>query len=142
MNWKQFAAWGTVALSAGFSMTACAVGTGEGVEAGEVAQDALEEFGEQFCGGIANMPCPDGFACVDDPHDDCDPRRGGYDCGGICVPESDENTPPGAQEACSYDEEDKNYVLRDPQTCMAALFRCPDGQDAFFDHCGCGCLVE
>lgn len=38
-----------------------------------------------FCGGIAGIPCPDGQACIDDPSDDCDPKRGGADCGGICV---------------------------------------------------------
>lgn len=38
-----------------------------------------------FCGGIAGFPCPDGSTCIDDPGDDCDPRNGGADCGGICV---------------------------------------------------------
>lgn len=37
-----------------------------------------------FCGGIAGFPCPEGYTCVDDPSDDCDPTRGGADCGGIC----------------------------------------------------------
>ncbi len=40
----------------------------------------------EFCGGFGNLPCPEGFTCVDDPRDDCDPERGGRDCGGICVP--------------------------------------------------------
>jgi hypothetical protein len=39
----------------------------------------------QFCAGIAQFPCPEGFACVDDPRDDCDPAAGGVDCGGVCV---------------------------------------------------------
>jgi len=38
----------------------------------------------QACGGIAGIPCPGGKACVDDPADDCDPKRGGADCPGIC----------------------------------------------------------
>jgi hypothetical protein len=38
-----------------------------------------------FCGGIANIPCPKGETCVDDPSDDCDPKNGGADCGGICI---------------------------------------------------------
>lgn len=39
-----------------------------------------------FCGGIAGFPCPDGLECIDDPSDECDPKSGGADCGGICVP--------------------------------------------------------
>jgi hypothetical protein len=42
-------------------------------------------LGGEPCGGIAGIPCPEGFICVDDPGDDCDPKRGGADCGGICV---------------------------------------------------------
>jgi hypothetical protein len=38
-----------------------------------------------FCGGIAGIPCPKGEECIDDPKDDCDPKNGGADCGGICV---------------------------------------------------------
>jgi hypothetical protein len=38
-----------------------------------------------FCGGIAALPCPDGFTCVDDPNDACDPSAGGADCGGVCM---------------------------------------------------------
>jgi hypothetical protein len=29
----------------------------------------------KFCGGIANIQCPTGYECVDNPHDNCDPRR-------------------------------------------------------------------
>jgi hypothetical protein len=39
----------------------------------------------QACGGIAGLPCPQGQTCVDDPRDDCDPKKGGADCGGICT---------------------------------------------------------
>jgi hypothetical protein len=39
-----------------------------------------------FCGGIAGIPCEGGQTCIDDPSDDCDPKHGGADCGGICVP--------------------------------------------------------
>ena len=40
---------------------------------------------KQTCGGIAGFPCPGDKTCVDDPSDNCDPARGGADCGGICV---------------------------------------------------------
>ena len=40
----------------------------------------------EFCGGIQGSLCPEGFTCVDDPRDDCDPTAEGADCGGICRP--------------------------------------------------------
>lgn len=39
---------------------------------------------QQVCGGIAAIQCAQGKTCVDDPADDCDPKRGGADCPGIC----------------------------------------------------------
>lgn len=38
----------------------------------------------QACGGIAGIRCPEGKTCVDNPADDCDPKKGGADCPGIC----------------------------------------------------------
>lgn len=41
----------------------------------------------EFCGGFAGIPCEaKDDICVDDPRDDCDPKHGGADCGGLCVP--------------------------------------------------------
>jgi hypothetical protein len=40
--------------------------------------------GGQFCGGFAGLPCPEGFVCVDNPCDNCNPKTGGADCGGLC----------------------------------------------------------
>ena len=39
------------------------------------------------CGGFTGELCPEGFECVDDPTDQCDPERGGADCLGICQPQ-------------------------------------------------------
>ncbi|CAP60897.1 uncharacterized protein PODANS_0_800 [Podospora anserina S mat+] len=39
----------------------------------------------EFCGGFAGFRCKGDRVCIDDPRDDCDPRNGGADCGGICV---------------------------------------------------------
>jgi hypothetical protein len=46
------------------------------------------------CGGIANSQCPGLGECVDNPYDDCNPRRGGDDCGGLCVCEVNRNCAP------------------------------------------------
>lgn len=40
--------------------------------------------GGQFCGGIAGIPCPEGFVCKDVPGDGCNPSQGGADCPGVC----------------------------------------------------------
>ncbi|KAK3321832.1 hypothetical protein B0H66DRAFT_589665 [Apodospora peruviana] len=43
----------------------------------------------EFCGGIAAIQCESkDDICIDDPRDDCNPKHGGADCGGICVPKS------------------------------------------------------
>lgn len=86
-----------------------------------------------FCGGIAAQPCPEGYVCVDDPRDDCDPARGGADCAGLC------RRGQGGQGACTGNEPGLQYISRDPNQCAALLFTCPDGQTPFFNACGCGC---
>jgi len=40
------------------------------------------------CGGFAGFRCSEGLMCIDDPSDECDPKNGGADCIGICVPAS------------------------------------------------------
>ena len=41
----------------------------------------------QFCGGFAGLHCSNANeTCQDDPNDDCDPKNGGRDCGGLCQP--------------------------------------------------------
>ncbi|KAF2258368.1 hypothetical protein CC78DRAFT_478934, partial [Lojkania enalia] len=41
---------------------------------------------DKMCGGIAAFECEEpGQQCVDDPRDSCDPKNGGWDCGGLCV---------------------------------------------------------
>lgn len=41
---------------------------------------------DKMCGGFAGFACDvKGQVCVDDPRDDCDPKKGGADCGGLCM---------------------------------------------------------
>jgi len=54
--------------------SACLTGCPDGTPTGE----------PPFCGGIAGIPCPGAGLCIDDPRDDCDPKKGGADCSGIC----------------------------------------------------------
>jgi hypothetical protein len=93
------------------------------------------------CGGFAGASCPDGLVCVDDPSDDCTVGNGGADCAGICVaaekPRKDRK--PKKDRACK--DKDRDYVGEDPATCAAIRFQCADGQVAFFDECGCGCVT-
>ena len=49
-----------------------------------------------FCGGFAGIPCPGAGLCIDDPTDDCDPRAGGADCGGLCVCKRPQVCKPGS----------------------------------------------
>ena len=80
-----------------------------------------------FCGGIANIQCPDGEQCIDDPSDDCDPKNGGADCGGICVAE----TNPCAVVLCKVGTECINKggvaVCVPVQTDPCATVRCAAG---------------
>ena len=48
--------------------------------------DANQPTGE-FCGGIANIACPAGKVCVDNPNDGCSVANGG----GICVTQPSTN---------------------------------------------------
>ncbi len=82
----------------------------------------------KMCGGIAGMRCDDGFACVDDPRDSCDPAHGGADCSGLC-------------KACDDASLARTYINQNPDECAAIKFTCDDGQAPFSDACGCGCAT-
>lgn len=69
----------------------------------------------EVCGGFLGLQCDDGFECIDDPDDACDPQSGGADCSGICVEEEQ------------------------PQFCGGiAGLQCPDGFECV-DNPGDGC---
>ena len=119
------------ALLAGMALGGLACGPT--VEANETATQEQEARGGsgQFCGGIAAIRCPEGYTCVDDPNDDCDPNQGGADCAGICVKDK------GNQ--CTGREPGLKYISRDPNQCATIRFFCEQGYQPFFNDCGCGC---
>jgi len=64
--------------------TTCLVGSTCEVVDGRATCTPNASAGAPFCGGFAGVACPGAGSCVDDPSDDCDPERGGADCGGLC----------------------------------------------------------
>ncbi len=98
-----------------------------------VATDESGDALKQVCGGFANIACPTGYKCVDDPSDSCDPKHGGADCGGLCVKAQKKFCPnPGGK---------KSYVLDGVSQCAAARIDCRPPYTYFADACGCGCKV-
>jgi len=93
------------------------------------SEDAVREV--ITCGGFAGFPCPSGYQCVDDRSDSCDPESGGADCIGIC---QRERGPRDCDRGRGV-----NYVSRDANQCAAIRFLCADGNEPFFNECGCGC---
>lgn len=49
---------------------------------------------------------------------------------------------PGAKDCPVVGAAGVSYISTDPNNCAALRFRCPSGQVAFTNHCGCGCVVE
>jgi hypothetical protein len=45
------------------------------------------------------------------------------------------------EEACDYSDPNKSYVAQSPEACMAVKFVCQEGEQPFFDDCGCGCEI-
>ena len=68
------------------------------------------------CGGIAGVPCPMGYTCVDRP-DGCDPESSGQDCAGVCQREDGPRTCGGASGA----------ACPEGYECVAGLNGCPPG---------------
>lgn len=101
------------------------------------------------CGGFAGTDCPEGYSCVDNPNDDCDPNNGGADCAGVCSAASGQddaqrdngngNANGHAKKRCDYNDPNLQYVSKDPDQCAAIRFVCDTGQEPFFNDCGCGC---
>lgn len=129
MSIRPFA-WGALCAASLLFGTAC-VSKASAQEA--PLGEAEEQKSGAFCGGIAAIQCPEGYACVDDPKDSCDPTTTGADCGGICVKDQDKPT------RCDPNDPTRRYVSSDPEQCAAIRFFCDEGYQPFFDDCGCGC---
>ena len=128
----SFAASVSVIIGLVLGASACSASAPETLkEESTIQPGALKA--KQFCGGFANLPCPEGFVCVDDPNDGCDPAKGGADCGGICKKE-----PSHSKLQCK--DPARQYVATSPAACQTVKFSCAEGTP-FFDACGCGCLV-
>ena len=119
-----------IALAMGtFALAACqARGPSLGDDPPAAGDPLQEDPTGRFCGGFGGFPCPEGYACIDDPSDDCDPQRGGADCSGICV-----------LGGLSCERPGRLYVSHEPDVCAATMWQCPPGFVQFFDACGCGC---
>jgi hypothetical protein len=126
--WNKVLGMGALFLASGLGISACVAGTGGDDE--DVA--SVQQEAHQFCGGIAGFPCPDGYICVDDPHDGCDPEAGGADCGGMC-----QKARKPKKDKC--DHAANEYLFNDPNECAVVHFLCIEGYEPFFDDCGCGC---
>ncbi|HET6582001.1 MAG TPA: hypothetical protein VFG69_01115 [Nannocystaceae bacterium] len=113
-----------------------------------VAHEGECEVQGEFCGGFGGIPCPDGKECIDDPNDDCDPNKGGADCGGICVDgpecppvfcalfcengfETDEN----GCEICSCKDDDDREIA-EGQCIKNSLDECSSDADCISGGCG------
>lgn len=90
-----------------------------------------------FCGGFAGIECPGAGTCQDDPGDDCDPARGGADCGGLCECQSLALCIQGtifdpSPEVCAC-------VPQEPEPDACAAVRCRSGThcEAFDDRARC-----
>ncbi len=93
-------------------------------------EGASEDLRQQ-CAGKGGTPCREGYTCVDDPRDGCDPALGGMDCGGICRRTR--------RNRCDYNDPNKSYVGRSADECSLIRFVCEPGTEYFADECGCGC---
>jgi len=110
----------------------CACG-GVGVESAEVESVGEAEMAVQtLCGGLIAASCPDGYVCVDDPRDECDPAVGA-DCAGVC--EKDK------KEKMSCTDPARRYVSTNLEDCAVIHFVCIIGSEPFSDTCGCGCAT-
>jgi hypothetical protein len=99
--------------------------------------------GQIACGGIAGIQCPDGMTCFIPPGQNypdamgtCHGNpNGNGNGGGSDNGNGNGNGTPG----CNYGANDKTWVSKDADQCALILFLCQEGEQPFFNECGCGC---
>jgi hypothetical protein len=122
--------WCGWSLAVGLGVAACAP-VGPDDPPTDDSEHDVDALRPQMCGGIAGLPCADGYTCVDDPSDGCDPDVGA-DCSGVCK----RNKHPSKKQ-CK--DPSRVYVSTDPAECSLIKYYCASGE-GFSDECGCGCV--
>ena len=77
--------------------------------------------GKTTCGGITGASCNSrSHVCIDNPDDNCDPAKGGRDCGGCCVFNLCQVTLCGGDSVCQLDAQGEPECVQPPaKTCKA-----------------------
>ena len=138
-GWSFGGSWAQPTKVAAVLLAASAMGLGACAASadGESGDDTDEQSlaAKPLWGGCANVRGGEGYECVDDPHDDCDPNAGGADCGGMCV-----KSKKPKKGACGSDPT-KTYVSTSLEECALIKYACAEGVP-FSDACGCGCQTS
>lgn len=91
------------------------------------------------CGTIALASALMASACV--AYDEEDEQATVEDLGAdtAALLERESRPVPAREVACDPRDRTRRYISHSPRSCAAIRFRCEDGEEPFFDECGCGC---
>ena len=80
------------------------------------AEEAKVCDGKTQCGGITGASCNSrSHVCIDNPDDDCDPAKGGRDCGGCCVFDLCQQKECHAGDVCKLNAQGEPECVRAPE---------------------------
>ena len=72
--------------------------------------------GKTACGGITGASCNSrSHVCIDNPDDNCDPAKGGRDCGGCCVFDLCQKTECHKGDVCKLNAQGEPECVRAPE---------------------------
>lgn len=89
------------------------------------------------CGTIVLGSAVTASACVASGEEDEQPTSEDLGADTAALQESDPDR--DAESACDPRDPTRRYISRSPLRCAAIRFYCEEGEEAFFDECGCGC---